>query len=164
VGRQWTRTSSYCLPRSCFGLCEASMPPGSSSPRLHPATGLRHFSPLFYCSFCDSAQFFQASRASFLAGSPTSDAPPAALGLRAAFIRRTTSSPSASRHLRRVAYPEGTPLYLSTGNFHFITLADIFSPEYFLPLCYRTPSYYWERTSSVCIMHLYSIIMMSFIC
>ena len=39
---------------------------GSSSPRLHPATGLRHFSPLFYCSFCDSAQFFQASRTSFL--------------------------------------------------------------------------------------------------
>ena len=39
---------------------------GRSSPRLHPATGLRHFSPLFYCSFCDRAQFFQASRTSFL--------------------------------------------------------------------------------------------------
>ena len=55
-------------------------------------------------------------------------------------------------HLRRVAYPEGTPPCLSTGNFYFLTLADIFSPEYFLPLCYRTPPYYWERTSSVCIM------------
>jgi len=92
-----------------------------------------------------------------LAGSPTSDAPPAALGLRAAFIRRTTSSPSVSRHLRRVEYPEGTPPCLSTGNFYFLTLADIFSPEYFLPLCYRTPPYYWERTLSVCIMHLYSV-------
>ena len=60
-------------------------------------------------------------------------------------------------HLRRVAYPEGTPPCLSTGNFYFLTLADIFSPDYFLPLCHRTPPYYWERTSSVCIMHLYSV-------
>jgi hypothetical protein len=52
---------------------------------------------------------------------------------------------------------EGTPPCLSTGNFYFLTLADIFSPDYFLPLCYRTPPYYWERTSSVCIMHLYSV-------
>ena len=57
----------------------------------------------------------------------------------------------------RVAYPEGTPPCLSTGNFYFLTLADIFSPEYFLPFCYRTPPYYWERTLSVCIMHLYSV-------
>ncbi len=92
-----------------------------------------------------------------LAGSPTSDTTPASLGLRAAFIRRTTSSPSVSRHLRRVAYPEGTPPCLSTGNFYFLTLADIFSPEYFLPLSYRTLPYYWEPTLSVCIMHLYSV-------
>jgi hypothetical protein len=72
-----------------------------------------------------------------------------------------TTLASAYRHprpsIQGSTFPEGTPPYLSTGNFYFITLADIFSPEYFLPLCYRTPPYYWERTSSVCIMHLYSV-------
>jgi hypothetical protein len=42
------------------GLCDAgftSMPTGSISPRLHPATGLRHFSLLLY-GFYTRAQFF----------------------------------------------------------------------------------------------------------
>ena len=124
--------------------------------RLSPGHGLRHFRRSFTV-LSATAPSSSRLRAHPSCWFTTSDALPAALGLRAAFIRRTTSSPSVSCHLRRVAYPEGTPPCLSTGNFYFLTLADIFSPEYFLPLCYRTPPYYWERTLSVCIMHLYSV-------
>jgi hypothetical protein len=63
-----------------------SMPAGSISPRLHPATGLRRFSLLFY-GFCARAQFFfDSARALLLDGSsqdaalPPTDSGPRAFG------------------------------------------------------------------------------------
>jgi hypothetical protein len=75
------------------GLCETgstSMPAGIISPRLHPATELRRFSPLFYGSL-HRAQFLLDQRCGsclrFLAGRCA-----AAHGFRATCIRRAASS------------------------------------------------------------------------
>jgi hypothetical protein len=132
------------------------MPAGSISPRLHPATGFRRFSQLFYGSL-HRARFLLDQRCDFclrfFAGRCAT-----AHGFRATCIRR--------------AEPSGGLLATSFGGLHHFHGSHILYGRPSLlrlrqfPLCIRdfyvrcsrTQPHFWERTTCVCIIHLYSVL------
>jgi hypothetical protein len=156
VGRPLVGRSYQGPPPANQGLCDpTSLSTGGVFSPLHQATGLRRLALLF-SGFCNAPSFFSPSAVTpvmrFLAGRCA-----AAHGLRATCIGRAESSgglPTTS--FGGLQHFHGPHLLSGRLSSQFcVNFLSVF--VLFYVRCSRTHPHFWERTTSVCIIHLSSV-------